>query len=62
MGIMEWFDCFISLGSPGVFDSKWFDAVEDILLIPDEDELLGDNWLHLLLPLKFWMQYISGQI
>jgi len=44
-GRMEWFDCFIPLRPPGGLDSKDFDTIEDMFLIPPEEELFGKDWL-----------------
>jgi hypothetical protein len=44
-GNMEWFDCSIPLHPPGSFDSKDFDAMEDMFHIQVEDEIFGEDWL-----------------
>ena len=44
-GNMEWFDCSIPLRPPGGWDSKEFDAMEDMFHIQVEDEIFGEDWL-----------------
>jgi hypothetical protein len=44
-GIMEWFNCSISLCPPGGLDSKEFDAMEDMFHIQVEHKIFGDDWL-----------------
>ncbi len=44
-GNMEWFDCSIPLHPPGGFDSKEFDAMEDMSHIQVEDKIFGKDWL-----------------
>ncbi len=44
-GIMEWFDCSISLCLDGSLDSKEFDAMKDEFHIQVKDELFGEDCL-----------------
>jgi hypothetical protein len=44
-GNIEWFDCSISLCSPGGLDSKEFDATEDMFLIQVKDKIFSEDWL-----------------
>lgn len=42
---MEWVGCSMLLQPPGILDSTGFDAIEDMPLNQDKEELFGDNWL-----------------
>ncbi len=44
-GATEWFDCSTPLRPPGGTDAREFDAMEDMLHIQVEVELLGHDWL-----------------
>ena len=42
---MKGFDCSIPLCPPGAFDSKEFNAMEDMFHIQVEDKLFGQDWI-----------------
>ena len=44
-GFMEWFEGLLHLRDPSVINAKTFDDIEDALLIQQEDEIFGEDWL-----------------
>ncbi len=49
IGAMEWFDFSTSLCPSGDFNSKGFKSIYDMVHIHIEEEVLGDDWLQILL-------------
>jgi len=44
-GFIEWYECILPLRDPFSLDTKYFNDIEDIMVVQTENELLGDNCL-----------------
>ena len=42
---MEWYEYILPLRDPIGLDAETFDTMEDSLLLQEQDELIGEDWL-----------------
>ena len=45
-GFMEWYECILPVRDPIGLDAETFDTMDNSLLLQQEDELLGEDWLN----------------